>query len=406
MSARVLILLENEPYPHDARVRQEAQALIAAGHRVTVAGPTGFGFEARDERIEGVRVLRYRAPPGGSGFAGYVREYASSLLALHRLARRAAREEGVDVVVVCTAPDLLILPALLLARRGAGIVVDHHDPSPELFERKFGRRGVTHRVLLAVERFALRRADAVISVNETCAELARSRDGVAPERVFVVRQGPDPQRIHPVEPRPELRRGRESLVLWTGMLTEKARVARLVEAADDIVNGRGVASIGFALVGPGDARNAVLEEVRRRGLEDFVALPGRVDDELLRAYLSTADVCVSVDEHGPMNDLATVTKVLDYMAVGRAVVQFPLVEMRRLCGESTAYARSGDVADLADRLLELVRDADRRRELEVAARRRVMDGLMWSAQVPALLDAVRAAREDGATVSRRSGSFG
>jgi glycosyltransferase involved in cell wall biosynthesis len=86
--------------------------------------------------------------------------------------------------------------------------------------------------------------------------------------------------------------------------------------------------------------------------------------------------------------------------MGRAVVQFPLVEMRRLCGETTVYARDGDAADLADRLLELVRDPARRRELGAAARRTVMDGLMWPAQVPALLAAVRTAQEAGGRAGR------
>jgi glycosyltransferase involved in cell wall biosynthesis len=401
VTAHVLILLENEPYPYDVRVRQEAQTLTEAGYRVTVASPTGFGFDLPEEHLDGVRVLRYRAPPGGAGVAGYVREYAASLLALHRLSRRVAREDPVDVVMVCTAPDLMILPAMALARRGAGVIVDHHDPSPELFERNFGRRGLVHRVLLAVERLALRRADVVISVNETCADIARRRAGVPGDRVFIVRQVPAIDRIYAVDPRPELRDGRDSLVLWAGMLTQTQRVARLLDAADDIVNRRGVTSMSFALVGPGAAREAVLTEVRRRGLDDAVRLPGPVDDELLRTYMSTADVCVSVDEHGPMNDLATVTKVLDYMAAGRPVLQFPLVEMRRLCGDSTVYARMGDAHDLADRLLELVGDPERRRALGAAARRTVLGGLTWSAQVPELLAAVRAA-EVAASGRRRS----
>jgi glycosyltransferase involved in cell wall biosynthesis len=395
MTGHILVLLENEPFPHDTRVRQEAAALREAGYAVTVVSPAGFGFDAPEETVEGVRVLRYRAPPGGRGVAGYAREYAVSLVSLHRLARRVARDGPIDVVMVVTAPDLMILLTIGLARRGAGVLVDHHDPSPELFERKFGRRGAMHRVLLRLERIALRRADAVISVNDTCAELARRRTGVPADRVFVVRQGPDPARFRPVDPRPELRRGRRHLVVWMGMLTEPQRVARLLDAAEEIVRRRRIATVAFALVGPGDGVEAVRADVRRRGLADVVTLPGRVDDDLLRAYLATASVCVSVDEHGAMNDLATVTKVLDYMAMERAVVQFPLVEMRRLCGDATAYARNGDVGDLVDTVLGLLDDEDHRRRLGRAARERVLDGLMWPAQVPAYLRAVRLAQDAG-----------
>jgi glycosyltransferase involved in cell wall biosynthesis len=395
VSAHVLVLLENESYPYDARVRQEATALREAGYRVTVASPTSDGLDTPDESIDGVRVLRYPAPPGGRGIVGYVREYAVSVLALHRLAGRAARAGPVDVVVVVTAPDLSILAALPLARRGAGVVLDHHDPSPELFRRKFGRRPLIERTLLALERFAIGRADVLVAVNETCAELVSARVGMRADRVFVVRQGPDPRRIHPVDERAELRRGRASLVVWTGSLSAHDRVAHLVEAADEIVNRRRRADVGFALVGDGDGWAAVAAELRRRGLGDAVALPGRVDDELLRAYIATADVCVSADVRGPMNDLATHTKVLDYMAMGRPVVQFPVTEMCRLCGDTAVYANDGDSVDLAERILALIAEPSRRHELGRAARRRVLDGLMWEAQIPAFLAAVRTAEEAG-----------
>jgi glycosyltransferase involved in cell wall biosynthesis len=391
MSVHVLVLLENEPYPHDRRVVQEAEALSAAGYRVTVLGPTGFGFNRREEMIDGIRVLRYGAPPGGTGFLGYVREYGLAMLRLGRLAARVGREDRVDLVLVCCPPDFLILLALPFAWRGARVVFDHHDPSPELYERKFGHRGPLRRLLLTIERFTFRRADVVLAVNDTCAELARKRGGVPADRVFVVRQGPDPDRFFPVEPQPELRRGRRYLVVWIGMLTQPARVARLIEAADELVNRRGRDDIAFALVGPGDSRASVRAEVDRLGLADAVELPGRVDDDLLRAYVATADVCVSVDERSEMNDLATTTKVLDYMAMGRPVVQFPLTEMERLCGDTTAYASDGDARDLADKLEALLADGDRRSHLGVAARRRVLDGLMWPAQVPRLLAAVETA---------------
>ncbi len=44
----VLIVLQNLPYPHDRRVRQEAEALMGAGHSVTICGPTGFGSDAAE----------------------------------------------------------------------------------------------------------------------------------------------------------------------------------------------------------------------------------------------------------------------------------------------------------------------------------------------------------------------
>ena len=92
-----------------------------------------------------------------------------------------------------------------------------------------------------------------------------------------------------------------------------------------------------------------------------------------------------------MNDRAAMRKVLEYLALGKAVVQFPLAEMQRLCGDATVYARNGDAQDLGNRICELLDDEPRRRQLEEAARRRASDGLMWPQQVPALLAAVETA---------------
>lgn len=386
----VLILLENEPYPYDTRVRQEAEALAAAGATVTVCGPTGFGFEERDETIAGVRVLRYPAPPGGGGVLGYAREYAVSLLRLSRLVRAAIRSRRPDVVIVCTPPDLLVLAARRAQRAGAALVIDHHDLSPELFETKFGRRGALHRALLTAERFALGRADAVMATNGTGAEVAKRRAGVRAERVFLVRNGPDPARIHPVDPRPELRRGRERLVVWVGTASRQEGLGVLIDAADRLVNHE-QRDVAFAIVGPGDARDALREEARIRDLDHAIDFPGPVGDAALREYLATADVCVGVDKPSPLNDAATMTKVLEYMAMGRPIVQFPLRETQRVAQETTLYARPGDAASLADRIAELLDDRERAEALGAAARRRALNGLMWPDQVPALLAAVEAA---------------
>lgn len=387
MSEHVLVLMEGLPYPFDMRVRAQVQALTDAGYRVTVIGPTGYGFQAAAETLDGVRVLRYRAPPGGRGAFGYLREYATAWLRLQRLARRVARADRVDLVLVCNPPDSLMAIAVSVARKGAGILLDYREISPELFEAKFERCGPLYRLLLACERYAFRRCDAVITVSEPCAEIARTRGAVSPQRIFHVGNGPDPGRIFAVEPRAELRRGREHLVLWLGAMSSQEGLERLIDVAEHVVRDHGRRDVSFALVGPGDAHEDLRREVRRRGLEEFVLVSGPVEDDLVRAYLSTADVCVGVDVRNAMNDRAAMRKVFEYMAVGRPVVQFPLAEMQRICGDATLYARDGDSLDFAALVCALLDDSPRRERLGEAARERAR-GLMWPQQVPALLEAV------------------
>jgi glycosyltransferase involved in cell wall biosynthesis len=396
MSAHVLVVMEALPHPFDVRVRAEVAALREAGYAVTVAGPTGYGHEAPEETLDGVKVVRFRPAPPGRGALGYLREYATAWLRLRKVVRRVHRQHPVDLVFVCNPPDVAVLLALPLARRGARVLFDYREICPELFEAKFQRRGLLHRLLLVCERLAFRCSDVVITVSGPCAEIARTRGRTKPERVFLVGNGPDSQRIFPVAERPELRRGRRHLVLWLGAMSSQEGLGRLIEAADELVLKRERSDISFALIGPGDAHEELRAEVRRRGLERCVEVSEAVDDELVRAYLSTADVCVNVDECNAMNDRAAMRKVLEYMAMGREVVQFPLAEMQRLCGEATVYASNGDAHDLAVNVAALLDDPPRRLRLGAEARERVMDGLMWDQQVPALLQAVETAL--GATV--------
>ncbi len=391
MSGHVLILFEGMSYPSDTRLRPQVATLREAGYEVTVIAPTDDGWSSLDETIDGVRVRRFRVPSGGRGPMSYLREYAVALLKVARLARRVHQQWPVDVVFVSNPPDLLVLSALPLVRRGARVVYDARELSPELFEAKFRRRGLLYRMLLRAERFAVRRADVVISVSEPFSKIIHARTGVPRDRIFLVTNGSDPQRIYAVEGRPELRRGREHLVLWLGVMSAQEGLERLIEAADEIVNEAGRQDVTFALVGPGDAHEMLREEVRRRRLDDVVFVSKGVGDDLVRAYLSTADVCVGVDECVGMNDLTVMQKVVEYMAVGKPVVQFPLKEMSRLCGESAVYARDGDSRDLGRKILELLDDPERRARLGADARSRAQRGLMWPQQESALRAAVSTA---------------
>ncbi|MDQ3729924.1 MAG: glycosyltransferase family 4 protein [Actinomycetota bacterium] len=392
MGAHVLVLVEALPYPFDVRVRAEVRALVVAGYSVTVACPTGSESDRLDETLDGVRIRRFSAPAPGRTTLGYLREYAMSTRRLAQLVYSVQRESPVDLVFVCPPPDALVLLPLPLKRRGAGVLFDFREISPELYEAKFQRRGLLHTLLLWSERLAFRFCDVVITVSEPCMEIARGRGKVDSDRVFLVGNGPDPTRIFQVEPLPELRRGRKHLVLWLGAMSQQEGLGRLVEAADRLVNQFGRKDVLFALVGPGDVHDDLRAEVARRGLEGVVVLSGAVNDELVRSYIATADVCVGVDEQNSMNNRAAMRKIFEYMAMGRPVVQFPLHEMRRLCGEATLYARNADAADLADKIVSLLDNPERAAQLGDLARRTVHEQrLMWPDQIPPLLAAVEKA---------------
>ena len=133
---KVAMLLENNPYPQDVRVRNEAESLCSAGHEVTVIAPRSRG-QAAAERIAGVEVRRYRLPESSGGLGGFILEYA---VAHVQLFARGLREllRGADVIHLHNPPDTLFPVGLLARALGRKVVFDHHDLFPELLTQKFG----------------------------------------------------------------------------------------------------------------------------------------------------------------------------------------------------------------------------------------------------------------------------
>ncbi len=126
---------------------------------------------------------------------------------------------------------------------------------------------------------------------------------------------------------------------------------------------------------------------RELDLDDYVTFTGRVSDDVLLEVLNTADVCVNPDVVNEMNDKSTMNKIMEYMAVGKPIVQFELKEGRVSAGEASLYARPNDPVDLAERIVELLDDPERRATMGRIGRARVEKDLSWQRQVPELLRA-------------------
>ncbi|TKT03272.1 glycosyltransferase family 4 protein [Streptomyces lasalocidi] len=398
---RALVLVENLSVPFDRRVWQECTTLRDAGWTVDVICPRGTKRDTEAEAVvDGVRIHRYPLRAATGGPAGYLREYGAALWHTLRLARKVG---PVDVVHACNPPDLLFLPALWLKRHGARFVFDQHDLVPELYLSRF-RRGedLLYRAVCALERRTYRAADVVIATNESYRDVAVRRGGMAPEDVFVVRSAPDTDRFRPVPPEPELKRGKPHLLCYLGVMGPQDGVDYALRALAEL---RAVRTDWHAVfVGAGDTFDEMVELSRRLGLADQVEFTGRIPDEDLVRYLSTADVCLSPDPHNPLNDVSTMNKVLEYMVMGRPMVSFELKEARVSAGEAALYAPANDEAEFAKLVALLLDDPEQRARRGEIGRERVGGPLSWRNSQAALLAAYAAAcaKDDENSKSKNS----
>jgi glycosyltransferase involved in cell wall biosynthesis len=384
---RTLILVENLSVPFDRRVWQESLALREAGFEVVVVCPRGRDRDREPHEVsEGIAIHRYRLAAAAGGPLGYVREYAAAFWHTFRLTRKLAAEGRVDVVHACNPPDFLLVAALFLRRRGARFIFDHHDLVPELYLSRFrARRDPLYRLARLLERITFALADVVIATNDSYRKIALSRGRKRPEDVFVVRSAPDLRRFPPGEPDERLKRGKDHLLVYLGVMGPQDGVDHGLRALAALAKDRRDWHAIF--VGDGDARPGMMALSEELGLGDAVEFTGRIPDEELVKVLRTADVCLAPDPKNPLNDLSTMNKIVEYMAMSRPIVSYDLAEARVSAAEAAIYAKPNDELSFAAAIAELLDDPGRRERMGAIGRARVERDLSWKRSEQALLAA-------------------
>ncbi|MFW2541581.1 glycosyltransferase family 4 protein [Primorskyibacter sp. 2E107] len=385
---RVLIVVENLPVPLDRRVWLEATTLQAAGYEVSVICPMGRGWNEAYEVIDGVHIYRHPAPPEAhSGAVAYAREYLHAIRHWFRLARVVKRERGFDVIHGCNPPDLIFLLALRYRLSGVRYLFDHHDVCPELFEAKFDRKGLLHKIMLLWERITFAFADVSLATNESFREIAIRRGKMKPENVFVVRSAPRIEKFLPGPGDPAARKGAKTLLGYVGVIGQQEGMDLLLEAMHHLIHDLGHADVHLAIVGFGPHVDVVKADMADKGLENHVTFTGALYDEELLKVLNEIDIGVAPDPKNPMNDISTMNKVMEYMTLEKPLVQFDLTEGRASAGDAALYAQANDAQDFARCLAQLIEEPDLRADLGAKGRARVLKSLSWDASAPKLLAA-------------------
>ncbi len=397
----VLIIVENLPVPFDRRVWQEANALKGAGADVSVICPQTKSYPKRFEEIDGIRVYRHPLPIEADGAIGYLLEYATALFWELLLSVRIFLRQRFDVIQGCNPPDLIFLVALFFRPFGVKYVFDHHDINPELYEAKFHKRsGLFYRLMVLLERLTFKTANYSIATNGSYREIAIRRGKMDPERVVVVRSGPALDRLRRTGGNPKYRKNRKHLVGYVGVIGEQEGLDLLLQSVEHLVKRR--SDVQFAIIGGGTELEKIKTMASDMGLGEFVDFYGRVDDATMVDVLSTCDVCVNPDRPTEMNNLSTMNKIMEYMALSKPIVQYDLKEGRVSAQEASLYAENTSTEDFARKIEELLDDEEVRRRMGAAGYARVVSELSWDHESKKLIEFYEMVLATEATVSPKS----
>lgn len=384
----ILIIVENLTVPIDRRVWQEATTLRDGGYAVSIICPKGAQYTKSYELLDGIHVFRHPLPIEADGALGYALEYSWALFWEFALSIRAYFKVGFDCIQACNPPDLIfVIGAFWKYLFGKPFLFDHHDINPELYEAKFGRRGLFHSLLLKLERWTFAVADASIATNDTFKSIATSRGGMDPDKVFVVRSIPDLSRFKRIEPDERYRNGRRNVIGYVGIMGAQDGVDLLIEGMAQLVNGQGRRDTQCVVVGSGTELDRLKGMVAEHGLDDYVTFTGFLSGKSLLRAFSTFDIGVIPDPKNGYNDKISMNKVFEYMSLGIPFVQFDLDEGVKVAADAALVARDNSPRELADQMARLLDDQALRAKLAEAGKARAKALLRWETERAQLLGA-------------------
>ena len=227
----------------------------------------------------------------------------------------------------------------------------------------------------------------MISTNESYRRVALGRGHKQRDRTTVVCSAPDLTRFVQLPPDETLKRGKRFLVCYLGVMGPQDGVDYALRSLASLRDDLGRDDVQAAFLGHGDAWDDLVALARELGLEDRVEFTGRVSDEDVARYLSTAEVCLAPDPKNPLNDVSTMNKNVEYMAMSRPLVSYDLIEARVSAGEAALYATPNDEREFARLIAELLNDPERRAHMGALGRQRVEQELSWEHSRAALLGA-------------------
>lgn len=388
-------MMTESAFPNDTRVRNEAYALVNRGYSVSVIALKRYDNEKSTEKIHGVNVYRVpelalfkKTESRKSWFqfqlhriksaVGYIFEYFYFTCACFFVSLYLSIKKGFDAVHLHNPPNTLFIVGAFYRLFGKKFVFDHHDLEPELYLSRYGvKTSFIYKVLLLEEKLCLKTANIVIATNNSYKEIEIKRGHIKPEKIYVVRNGPDLQTFRLVEGDKELQKMGKKVLIYVGVMGPQDGVDYLLRSLREIVYSMGRNDFYCVIIGRGDAVEDLKVLRDELKLKDYVRFTGRIPIDDLMRYLSTADICLDPNPSNPLNDSSTWIKVMEYMALAKPIVSFDLKETRYSAQKAAVYVPPNYEKAYAKAIVELMDDPERRAKMGEFGQKRIKEKLAW-----------------------------
>lgn len=384
----ILMLMSNHSFEVDCRVYLHAQALDETGYQVYTISPRGSD-EAWSDYKGNIEIYHYPALQSNKLQIGYFIEFAYATLIMTFYTLWVCLRHHIKIILMANPPDSLFIACILPKLFGKTVVFDLRDPAPELYQAKFPHKknnNMVYKILVFLERCSCRLANHVITTNQSTRDIMIMRHNLSPGKVSVIRQGPNLDEIHPAEPDTALRARAKTILAYLGNMGSQDGIDYLLQILKSLDERYSYRDWYCVLIGAVDDPTTLNNLAEKYQLQDRLWFTGFLPVKEWITLLSTADICLEPAPESPINSIATMNKIMDYMALSKPFIVFDLHEHRITAGSSAVYVNPNDVDEFAGEIFRLAHNPDLRRQLGATGRKRIENGLDWTSQKRRLLN--------------------
>lgn len=375
-------------YLKDARVRRYAEMLAGEGHAVDVLCLLE-GDEPKMDTHLGVNIHRVKLSRRRGGRLSYIIEYLSSFIRFFtKLNRLHMAGKRYDILHIHNMPDFLVLCALFQKLSGTKVILDVHDPMPELFQSKYmlGSGHWLTRLLCVEERLSARFASAVITANHAFADILAERSAPS-TKITVVMNAANEMFFLSEEKRRMIRNTKppgDFHVIYIGTVAPRYGVEDTIRAIAKLREKRDIPGLRFSIIpkigNEGIYVDEMTAEIGRCDLVDVFTMMEPVPHDCMPDVIAGADAVIYTPLPDVHMDIALSLKIPEAIAVGCPIVATKLSVNSRYFGDDALFTfEPGDTEGCAVRLLEVHDD-----QIETAARvslaRERLDQISWEKQ--------------------------
>ena len=344
----VAILLQ-EYYPSDVRVRKEVHALLEIGCSIDLFCLKGES-EPAYEIIDGVRIHRTDISKKRGSKLRYVFEYFIFCTRAYLWLRKLVKITKINVVHVHTLPDFLVFAARPAKAKGAKVILDMHEITPEFFMSKYGisYNHIVIKLLKIVERKSVQYADYAITVNKQLKEIFSGRAMAKNEVVVIMNTVNDA-----TFPRLPKEKHEKFVAVYHGTLSHYYNFDLVIHAMSKIVKQLG--DFEFHIYGSGTQFQEIQELVVKLGMQRIVFVHGKVNHALIPSILSNADLGILPIKKNIMSDLSFSNKLAEYVHYKIPVLSSELsAVMDYFPSDTVTYYKEGNENEFTAKLMGIM----------------------------------------------------